>query len=251
MLQRIKARLRRAIVTLTTDAINLALDRQLCSISNELQRIALKTSAKYAYRHMANVPRLQKKTQLIEFALSKATFPGLSLEFGVASGTTLNFISSLTEEKVFGFDSFQGLPEDWTGQFPKGAFKQEELPAVGKNVELVVGLFEDTLPRFLHEHSGPAAFLHVDCDLYSSTRTVFTQLADRIQNGCVIVFDEYFNYPGWEEGEHKAFKEFLRSRGLTYSYIGYTDSQQVAVRIGASSAEFVGGFLSLPNQIWG
>ena len=61
---------------------------------------------------------------------------------------------------------------------------------------------------------------------------MFTPLADRIQNGCIIVFDEYFNYPGWEEGEHKAFKEFLMSHGLTYSYIGYANSQQVAVKIG-------------------
>lgn len=50
------------------------------------------------------------------------------------------------------------------------------------------GWFDETLPKFAAEVEGPAAFLHVDCDLYSSTRTVFEALGDRVVPGTVIVF---------------------------------------------------------------
>ena len=74
--------------------------------------------------------------------------------------------------------------------------------------------------------------LHIDCDLYSSTNTVLTALADRIGVGCVIVFDEYFNYPGWESGEYRAFQEFIARTGLKYEYLVFNSRhEQVAVRI--------------------
>jgi len=48
----------------------------------------------------------------------------------------------------------------------------------------------------------------------------------------VIVFNEYFNYPGWQEGEYKAFQEFISDTGLSYEYIGYNHlHEQVAVKI--------------------
>jgi hypothetical protein len=73
-------------------------------------------------------------------------------------------------------------------------------------------------------------FLHVDCDLYSSTKIVFDLLEPRLAAGAVIVFDEYFNYPEWEEGEYKAFSEFLIRTGLSREFIGYhAKSQQVAL----------------------
>jgi hypothetical protein len=52
--------------------------------------------------------------------------------------------------------------------------------------------------------------------------------------GTLIQFDEYFNYPGWQEGEYRAFKEFADANGVKFEYIGYTNgdnAQQVAVRI--------------------
>ena len=71
----------------------------------------------------------------------------------------------------------------------------------------------------------------MDCDLYSSTRTILEGLASQIVAGTVIQFDEYFNYPGWREHEFKAFHEFIAERGLSYEYLGYTREFSVAVRI--------------------
>ena len=77
---------------------------------------------------------------------------GLWLEFGVATGSTINIISSKTTNKVYGFDTFQGLPEDWDDHQAKGVYSQDGvLPKVNSNVELIVGLFQDTLQKFLDE----------------------------------------------------------------------------------------------------
>ncbi|MEO1650873.1 MAG: class I SAM-dependent methyltransferase, partial [Pseudomonadota bacterium] len=70
----------------------------------------------------------------------------------------------------------------------------------------------------------------IDCDLYSSTVTVFENFADRIKPGSVIVFDEYFNYPNWQAHEHKAFCEFVAKHDTSFRYIAYS-VQQVAVII--------------------
>jgi hypothetical protein len=54
----------------------------------------------------------------------------------------------------------------------------------------------------------------------------------RIKSGTVIVFDEYFNYPGWQGGAFKAFKEFIAYSGLSYEYLTYNRlHEQVAVQI--------------------
>ncbi|MCK9909618.1 class I SAM-dependent methyltransferase, partial [Microbacteriaceae bacterium K1510] len=120
-------------------------------------------------------------------------------------------------------------PEDWRTGIAKGAFAGP-LPTVPGNVTLVSGLFSDTLPQFSQQHLGPIAFLHVDCDLYSSTATIFDCLGDRLRPGSVILFDEYFNYPGWRQHEFKAFQEFVARGEVAYRYEGFVPrDQQVCV----------------------
>ena len=107
-----------------------------------------------------------------------------------------------------------------------------KLPKVRDNVKLHKGWFDESLPLWANNYSGPIAFMHLDADLYSATKTVFEILGDRIVHGTVIQFDEYFNYPGWQNGEYKAFMEFLEMYNVNFEYIGYCDRhEQVAVRI--------------------
>ena len=80
------------------------------------------------------------------------------------------------------------------------------------------------------DNPGPVAFIHVDCDLYSSTKTILSLLAPRLVSGSVILFDEYFNYPNWEQHEFKAFQEFVAASAVKYTYLAFA-RQQVAVRI--------------------
>jgi hypothetical protein len=170
---------------------------------------------------------------LLRRAVEWKGLDGLVMEFGVASGRTVNHLAGLLPaQTIFGFDSFQGLPETWRTGYGTGTFAQPA-PEVLPNVELVHGRFEQTLNAFVAAHPGPVALLHVDCDLYSSTVTVLRTLAERIVPGTIIVFDEYFNYPGWRQGEFKAFQEFIAATGRRYTYLGFVPShQQVCVRIG-------------------
>ena len=132
---------------------------------------------------------------------------------------------------MFGFDSFEGLPERWRTGFDTGSFTAERLPDV-PGAELVVGWFEDTLPEWAAEHPEPIAFLHLDADLYSSTATVLEHIGDRLVEGSIVVFDEYFNYPGWHDHEHRAWIEFVQRSGTAFRYEAYTgDNEQVVVRI--------------------
>jgi len=211
--------------------VNQALSQR--DIHQVLLKKALESTADYVAKEMAHVDSVTSKFDLLTLAVDKANLANkLICEFGVYSGHTINHIASLTDETVFGFDSFEGLPERWRDGFEKGHFKKDGLPSTRENVELIVGWFDETLPKFIEEHPKPVGFLHIDCDLYSSTKTIFDLLTPYMQPGCVIVFDEYFNYPGWEEGEFKALHEFLRKTGLSYDYLGFNRlSEQVAIII--------------------
>jgi hypothetical protein len=148
----------------------------------------------------------------------------LWLEFGVASGNTINYISRFTEGTVYGFDSFEGLPEKWRDGFEKGAFNRDGFfPEVSANVSLIKGWFNESLPGFLTAHEGKkVSFIHIDCDLYSSTKYILDALKDRMDTDCVIVFDELVNYPGFDgdTGELKAFYEFINENKVDYEWIG-------------------------------
>src|SRR5450631_2069107 len=82
-------------------------------------------SANYLNSRMAGCERFPHPHVLLEAAMKKRSVrEGLILEFGVYSGRTINHMAALTQEKLFGFDSFEGLPEDWRPDFKKEAFKR-------------------------------------------------------------------------------------------------------------------------------
>jgi Methyltransferase domain len=199
----------------------------------ERSRRALERSLDYIERAMPDALGFDTRRELIVFSLSAVKLEGHYLEFGVFTGGTVRLIARRIGSRiVHGFDSFEGLPEAWSGfNLGKGAFDlRGRLPRVPKNVRLYRGWFEDSLPAWLSANPGPVAFVHVDCDLYSGARTVLSLLADRIVPGTVIVFDEYFNFPNWEQHEYKAFQEFAAEHSVTYRYLAFA-RQQVAVRI--------------------
>ena len=196
----------------------------------DLQIEAKKDTLDYIRKTMIDAPYFEKHPKLVKYAVGEAGKPGLYLEFGVGRGKSIRWIGAETDRAVYGFDSFDGIPEYWNGN-PIGAFSQKKLPKVPGNVKFQVGLFDETLPGFLKEHSEPVSFLHVDCDLYSSTVTIFAALGSRLQEGAVVLFDEYYNFPRWQEHEYRAFQEFVAAMGIEYEYIAWSATgQQVAVR---------------------
>jgi len=175
------------------------------------------------------------KYELYDHIFQTYGIDGDMFEFGVYEGTTINYISSLYKDKIiYGFDSFEGLPEKWRNGFEKGAFNLNgNFPNVNNNVKLFKGWFNESLPIFLKENDiKKIGFIHIDCDIYSSTKDIFTILDKFITKNTVIVFDEYYNYPGWEDHEYKAFQEYIIASGKKYKYICYNAShEQVAVII--------------------
>lgn len=198
------------------------------------EKLDLLDAGSFAKDNFKVIPSMNRN-KLLDYAISKISLEGIWVEFGVYRGESLNYISKKTKNLVHGFDSFQGLPDDWNIYHSKGHFKLEngKLPKVRKNAELHVGLFSETLPDFVEENNNlPMAFIHIDCDLYTSTKDVFGNLAGRIRSGTIIVFDEYTNYVGWRKHEYLAFQEFCSENQISFEYIGYNDeAEQVAVRI--------------------
>lgn len=179
----------------------------------------------------------------LRFALEQAQLEGCVLEFGVRYGISTRWIAEACGDRmVHGFDSFAGLPETWRDQ-PKGAYSTHgEAPELPANVVLHTGWFQDTLPVFAREigwieavSPGPSAavrFAHIDCDLYSATKTVLDGIAPGIRPGTVLVFDEYVVNQGWREDEYKAFQEAVAERGFQYEYLAMSPlTGQAVVRI--------------------
>lgn len=190
------------------------------------------SSARLVTDHMQLAAALETPDDTMRLALEASPPEGLMLEFGVASGRTLRMIAEARQGRaVFGFDSFEGLPQDWRIGFGSGDFAQDRLPEV-PGAELVVGLFEDSLPRFVKEHDDVVAFLHCDADLYESTCSILRHAGDRLRKGSVVLFDEYFNFPWWDQHEHKAWMEWTAEHSVDFEYIAFTwDHEQVAVRV--------------------
>src|ERR1044072_7557290 len=192
-------------------------------------------SNRFAREHLVGAKHFGSPRETLAHALEIAPSTArMSLEFGVATGRTVRTIADARDGKeVYGFDSFEGLPEAWLNGMPKGAFARDDLPDV-PGAELVVGLFADTLPGFLDKHDGHVDFLHVDGDLYSSAKTVLDHCGDRLRPGSIVHFDEFFNYPGWQAHEYRAWLEHLAATNTKGDYVAYTyNDNQVTVRITA------------------
>ncbi|RKT55958.1 TylF/MycF/NovP-related O-methyltransferase [Saccharothrix australiensis] len=208
----------------------------------EADRYALRTTERFVRDNLLTAPAFPNRFDTLRHALAHAPEHGMALEFGVFRGTTLKIIVEERGGDVHGFDSFEGLPEDWRPNRPAGYFRADLVPEV-PGAGIVPGWFDETLPGFFAEHPGDVAFLHLDADLYSSTVTALEHAGPRLRPGSVVLFDEYFNYPGWEAHEHRAWREFVARHDVAFEYLCFTaDNEQLAVRvtaIGSDAAEEV------------
>ena len=190
---------------------------------------------------------------------------GLWVEFGAASGRTARRIA--LHHFVHSFDSFLGLPETWrhTAAFSGNASASREYdaayleqhsfsrngtpPFAHKRIAWHVGWYSATVPAFLRAQSRNVSFVHIDCDLYSSTSVVLSQLAPRMSPGCVVAFHELINYPEYESGELRALLEYQLAAGRSVRVLG-TPATRVArsaegarAAIVASGGEQLDGYL--------
>ena len=154
----------------------------------------------------------------------------LFLEFGVYTGGSINLFSKQLKninETIYGFDTFEGLTEDWLTHvfFPKGSLSlNNKLPKVAKNAILIKGKIQDTLDNFLKDNlKKKILFAHMDMDTYASTKFALAKIKPFLEKGSVILFDEFYGYPNWQQEEYKALTEVFKEN--EYKFIAFCESE--------------------------
>lgn len=183
----------------------------------------------------------EHRREFMRRAFHALNFNGISgdyAEFGSHGGTTFSLAYDeisrwKTVRKLWAFDSFAGLPEqegaeDFHPGWKKGkmatsldAFtehcRRRGIP--DQAYEAVAGFYDETLANSALPADVALAF--VDCDLYSSTKTVLEFLKPRLKHGMIIAFDDYFCFSDRTiSGERKAFLDVL-AENETYQFLAY------------------------------
>ena len=157
------------------------------------------------------------------------------LEFGVYKGDSLKWWSEHLKNsntRLFGFDTFTGLPEKFAS-LKKGHFStNKSLPNINdKRIRYEIGLFQETLDIFINTIDlKRKSIINIDADLYSSTLFVLTKLIPKLKKGSILIFDEFCSNFGTHE--YRAFIDFISSYYIEYQFLGsvrnYTN---VAIKI--------------------
>lgn len=161
------------------------------------------------------------------------------LEFGVARGESLKWWTEFSKNegsRFVGFDTFEGLPENWHvffGDVKVGSYSTEgKLPNITDNrVTFIRGLFQDTLDAFVEGWQQPKrVVIHLDADLYSSTLYVLTRLHDILVDGAILIFDEFCT----ATDEFRAFQNYIAAYRTPYQCLAAStpDYRQVAIAMG-------------------
>lgn len=186
-------------------------------------------------------------------------FPEDSLfEFGVCTGDSLfDILVTLIHKnnkptKVFGFDSFEGLPDEMPGitippNWTKGAFAlKDHYPRWGEqtieaglnyltqkfapfqkyniDISLIKGWFSDTLNKNTIKENkiSPAKYIHIDTDIYISTKQVLEWLVQNnlFANNCIVRYDDWdmtgYHIPQETAGQSLAHKETVQKYNIRF-----------------------------------
>ena len=151
-------------------------------------------------------------------------------EFGVWMGSSFKYLAKQFP-KGYGFDTFEGLPEDW-GDFSKGSYSAHgRIPKV-INGDFIVGKFTESLPAFFSIQRPVASIINYDADLYSSTLTALNHCHSVTDHETILIFDEFFVNKNWQNDEYLALTEFCQSNDLTYEVLAVSFfTKQMACRL--------------------
>ena len=187
---------------------------------------------------------------------------GTMLEFGTNNGGSLHYFASRLPAtmKFVGFDCFEGIPEAWDG-LPAGAIKGYGLPIelwsddpelkkqvladferTGRfpappqpNVRVEAGLFSEALTRYLKDGwPHDLRLVHMDADIYISTRPVLDTLCGPLRHRYLILFDEFYSV----NHEFRAWREFTALFDLRDWRVvaASEDAAQVLIEVNGNSA---------------
>jgi hypothetical protein len=200
-----------------------ALRMRLARFQPEFLEAALYRSIlRYRFADIFKSRRIEKREAVWDFAADTLgrDRPVLYLEFGVHEGYSIrHFAKALasSQSRFYGFDSFEGLPEDW-GSKAAGHFSTDGKTPVSDDprIAFVKGWFHATLPGFAPPTMPPNATVlaHLDADLYSSTLFVLAQLWARYDS-FYAVFDEFSGH------ETRALYNFRQAFACDIVFLAY------------------------------
>lgn len=239
----IKEKFKGLIADIFDQTIEKTIDKNY-SLYNLLKIEARNEGLSYVKPYISEVliftDRIQNIAFSVDYALKlNASKDNLFLEFGVWKGKSLKLISKMIGDNslCFGFDSFEGLQEDWVGtSMPKGFFNvNKNIPKISNpNCKFYVGFFDKTLPEFVayleSNRHKQIQYIHIDSDTYPAANLILSTLSKYISTNTIITFDEYLGYPGWRNGEFKAFQEFVIQHNVKYKYISFS-SETASIQI--------------------
>ena len=151
-------------------------------------------------------------------------------EFGVWRGEAFRYLIK-TFKKGYGFDTFEGIPEDWHDETAGSYSSDGNVPKI-QGGEFIVGKFDDTLPTFFLEPRPMASVINFDADLYSSTICALNYAKPVIDQYTILIFDEFIINKNWEQDEYKALNEFCCQNNFTYEVLAISFfTKQAAVRL--------------------
>lgn len=175
------------------------------------------------------------KHETIAQAMKAVTIRGDFAEFGTLRGKSARAIQKyISDNKLYCFDTFTGLPEYWRPGFDAGKFgiNEKDIPSFNDDrVIIMKGLFKDTIPEYNAMTSEQLSFIHIDCDLYSSTMDALLGCNDKIVSGTVLLFDEFMNFENWDKpevGEYAALNDWIALEKVTVKPLWINQDQQAA-----------------------
>ena len=197
-------------------------------------RIALASKFADCYFQARAFPVFGNRRELHDWLMGQMADTAIDyLEFGVFQGASISQIVSANrhpQSRFFGFDSFEGLPEDWNANNPRGMFSTlGSIPDIRDvRVQFVKGWFNQTLPEFVTQFTPHNRLvIHIDSDLYSSALYTMTQLDRFIVPGTLIMFDEFEDLMN----EFKAFLDYQKMSGKRFELVASTRPfSQIVVR---------------------
>jgi Flp pilus assembly protein TadD len=184
---------------------------------------------------LANLPNLHfNKWSFFDDIIDQSIKSRPFYEFGVFKGHSFKYFMKFFK-KGYGFDTFNGLPEDWIvgNRIEKASSYSADgnIPEINGGV-FFKGKFEDTLPLFYSKPCPLASVINFDADLYSSTICALDYSRSVIDKNTILIFDEFIMYEKWKEHEFKALEEFVFKNKCTYEVIAISFfTKQVAVKI--------------------
>lgn len=173
---------------------------------------------------------LFNKWLFFDFVTARSLSDRPFYEFGVFRGDAFRYLMR-TFRKGFGFDTFEGLPEDWHDERAGSYSSEGDVPEI-EGGEFIVGKFEDTLADFFSETRPVASVVNFDADLYSSTICALNGAKSVIDSSTILIFDEFLMNDQWEQDEFRALDEFCTANGYNFEVLAVSFfTKQVAIKL--------------------